>query len=94
MYQVQSIEKVVLNRSKLIEALGKRIIFVDETSFSLSTVLHRGFSIKNTNCYHPLVKKHPEYLHVVAGISYEHGLEGFTISKKAINSKIFLQILE
>jgi hypothetical protein len=64
---------------------------VDETSFSLSTVLNGGFSMNDTNCYHPLVNKHPEYLHVVAVISYEHGLEGFI--RKRLIQEFFFQYL-
>ena len=61
--------------------MRRRIIYVDETSFSVNTVIRKGFSAKSQNCYHPGIQKLPEYLHLVAGISYENGIEGFVISK-------------
>jgi|LauGreDrversion4_2_1035121.scaffolds.fasta_scaffold154340_1 hypothetical protein len=53
-----------------------------------------GWSTLFNNCYHPRVKQRPDVVHLIAGISKEHGLEGFLIVKKSVNSERFLQILD
>ena len=70
-----------------------RIIFVDETIFSMSTVFTRGFAAKYKNCSHPTGKDYPKAINVIAGISAKFGLEGLVTSKYPINSTKFLTIL-
>jgi hypothetical protein len=53
-----------------------------------------GYSKKFNNCYHPRVIQRPDVIHLIAGISKEHGLEGFVLVKRSVNSESFLSILD
>ena len=70
-----------------------RIIFIDECSFSAFFVLTKRYSHKYQNFAFLVVKKHPQILYIVAGVSKEYGLEGYIFSDDPINSKSYLSIL-
>lgn len=66
---------------------------MDESSFSINTILNKGFAITGKYCYHPESKQRPEVINLIAGISFEFGMEGFILTKQNVNTTLFLQIL-
>ena len=79
----------------MIESLGegRRIVFVDETSFTNRTIKKNAFAQLNQNCFIPDGPKLNQQVHLVAAISFENGVESFHVCEIAVNSTEFLKFL-
>lgn len=89
-------KKFVNAKMQIIKAQqrGDRIIFVDESKFSANTVIKKGFAHKYQSCEPPFIIQKPQVVNLIVGISFENGLEGYLMTKKEVNSTIFLKILD
>ena len=73
---------------------NRRVIFVDESTFTSATISTRAFAVKGQHCFHPYDQKDFRRVHLIAAVSAERGLEGWLTSKKPVNSEAFVQILD
>ena len=83
-------------RSEVKDALERnyKLVFVDETMFTTSTVLTHAFSSKKNNIEISQDLMNNEALAVVGGVSADGGLEGYLVEKGSINSDSFIRFLE
>jgi hypothetical protein len=83
-------------RSEVKDALERnyKLVFVDETMFTTSTVLTHIFSSKKNNIEISQDLMNNEALAVVGGVSADGGLEGYLVEKGSINSDSFIRFLE
>jgi hypothetical protein len=63
---------------------------VDESKFTVNTAFNKGFAQLNNSCYPPYIVQRPTVVNLIAGISFENGLEGYVLTNKEVNSTIFL----
>ena len=76
------------------DAAGKRRVYVDEMTITASRWLNKAFHQANKHHFVNLPdNKKYKTIHIVAGVSKEFGIEGWTINTSSIDSKLFTDIL-
>ena len=71
----------------------KRIIFMDEAVFTVSTILIGSFAPKGKNIAISEIAVSAKPLAVVAGVSKENGLEAVRVVPRSIDSENFIHFL-
>jgi len=66
---------------------------LDEVIFTNRTVYDKAFSFKYNNVSKSTVRGFGKSRHVVMGVSFENGVEGFEIFIKSVNSTKFFQAI-
>lgn len=73
------------------KSLGKRTVYVDETIFTSRISAKVAWSNKNRNISVPKTQPQEKRINLVAGISYEHGLEGWHLfNTHAVDDKVYM----